>query len=196
MSDIDSDLGQESHSIDRVLPNCPTATSATANSTRKSLLKLIVEVEAALGVVRQTLVAATGDQASEREVLLISACESATPPNQRQLAHRAAISPAQTSELVEKLRKRGWLERLPDPKDRRRQCWQATPTGRRLLAEIDQQLQALGVDSLEALNREETDSALASGSDADSTCLLAELAVLRNDLESCLQNRPTIKSAA
>lgn len=55
---------------------------------------------------------------------------------QGELAAGLGISPAQTSALVEGLRKRGFLIQERSPLDRRRQIWRLTPAGEALLDEM------------------------------------------------------------
>lgn len=61
---------------------------------------------------------------------------------QGDLAESLAVSPAQTSGLVERLRKHGWCEAQRDPHDRRRQRWVLTSAGRTTLAECRAALSA------------------------------------------------------
>jgi DNA-binding MarR family transcriptional regulator len=110
------------------------------NSERQKLVELIVALESVLAQFQNKLAAAAKGQASEREILLVSACRTLGQPNQRQLAAHIGISPAQTSDLVEKLRRRAWIDKVADPADRRRQCWRVTESGDQFLAQIDEQL--------------------------------------------------------
>jgi DNA-binding MarR family transcriptional regulator len=55
---------------------------------------------------------------------------------QGELALALGISPAQTSALVEALRKRGFLQHERSPLDRRRQIWRLTAEGEALLIEM------------------------------------------------------------
>jgi len=70
-------------------------------------------------------------QLTEPEFLLLWACRRAPPRGvaQSQLAARLAVSAAQVSGLVERLRRGGLLEGRRGPSDRRRQFWRLTPAG-------------------------------------------------------------------
>ena len=56
--------------------------------------------------------------------------------SQIELARELHISTAQTSALVETIRKRRWLKAHRPANDRRRQLWQLTPKGETLLASL------------------------------------------------------------
>ncbi len=64
--------------------------------------------------------------------------EGAEPPglSQNQIALAASVSPAHVSGLVEQLRIKGLLSGQRSATDRRRQHWQATPTGAALLQSV------------------------------------------------------------
>ncbi|MCC9606386.1 MarR family winged helix-turn-helix transcriptional regulator [Blastopirellula sp. JC732] len=82
-------------------------------------------------LVRRALAEALSDaQLSENEFLVLAAYDDvANPPSQRQLADRLAVSPAQISAIVERLRQREWIDAQRDPHDRRRQQWRLTDAG-------------------------------------------------------------------
>ncbi len=56
--------------------------------------------------------------------------------DQTSLARQLALSPAQVSATVERLRCGGWLGLLVAPGDRRRHCWQLSEAGYSLLAKM------------------------------------------------------------
>lgn len=66
----------------------------------------------------------------------------ATSLDQADLAERLAVSPAQVSGAVERLRTLGLLERIQHERDRRRQLWQVTLAGGELLRRIVNQVAA------------------------------------------------------
>lgn len=63
--------------------------------------------------------------------------------SQIELAREIGISTAQTSTLVEKLRRAGLVEGHRPAHDRRRQVWQLTERGRTVLADLEQPLGAV-----------------------------------------------------
>lgn len=63
------------------------------------------------------------------EFFLLAACDAPTLPGQTELTALAALSPAQTSTLLEGLRQRAWLTPERDAADRRRQVWGLTTDG-------------------------------------------------------------------
>lgn len=73
---------------------------------------------------------------SETDLLALWACVAAPEgaANQRQLADRLAVSPAQVSGTVERLRQSGLLDCRRDPQDRRRQVWHLTAAGQEAIA--------------------------------------------------------------
>ena len=75
---------------------------------------------------------------TEADLLALWASAAATPAamNQRELADRLAVSPAQVSATVERLRQNGLLECCRDPLDRRRQVWQLTAAGHAAIATV------------------------------------------------------------
>jgi DNA-binding MarR family transcriptional regulator len=60
-------------------------------------------------------------------------CFAAGGIDQATLANRLALSPAQVSATVERLRARNWLVQLANPHDRRRRVWQLSADGQDLL---------------------------------------------------------------
>jgi len=78
-----------------------------------------------------------------QEALVLVFCDrpgrEGTP--QAELCARLAASPPQVSQLLERLRGRGWLEAYRRPADRRAQHWRLTTLGERILAEVDRCLQ-------------------------------------------------------
>jgi DNA-binding MarR family transcriptional regulator len=56
--------------------------------------------------------------------------------DQTTLAKKLACSPAQISATVERMRSRGWIEARQTPGDRRRNLWQRTTSGNRLLEQM------------------------------------------------------------
>jgi DNA-binding MarR family transcriptional regulator len=75
---------------------------------------------------------------NESDVQVLWTLWSAAPASldQSTLAERLAISPAQVSATVERLRTKLCIERLPSSGDRRRNLWQVTAGGRQMLDRI------------------------------------------------------------
>ena len=59
-----------------------------------------------------------------------------TLQDQTEIAAAIGCSPAQVSSLVEHLRKKRLILAIPSPEDRRRQQWQLTPAGCRMLERV------------------------------------------------------------
>ncbi|EAQ79031.1 MarR family winged helix-turn-helix transcriptional regulator [Blastopirellula marina] len=95
-------------------------------------------------LVRRALADALSDaQLSENEFLVLAAYDAeANPPSQRQLADRLAVSPAQISAIVERLRQREWIDSQRDPHDRRRQQWSLTTAGVQIVRTAGQAIAA------------------------------------------------------
>jgi DNA-binding MarR family transcriptional regulator len=64
------------------------------------------------------------------EFFLLAACDAPNLPGQTELTTSAALSAAQTSTLLDRLRQRTWLTAQRDSADRRRQVWELTEEGR------------------------------------------------------------------
>ena len=80
-------------------------------------------------------------QLSERHLLILWLC-AADPQgsSQIELAQQLSISPAQLSQLLEQLRRRGLLESTRDPLDRRRQRSRLTGRGEQAWAQLEADL--------------------------------------------------------
>jgi DNA-binding MarR family transcriptional regulator len=100
---------------------------------------------------------------NEQEFLLLWSCREAPPDgvSQTELAERLAVSPAQVSGLVERLRCGRLLESRRAECDRRRQLWRLTPAGQVVLGDCLSDLVAwaesldrrLGSDTVRVLCR-------------------------------------------
>jgi len=71
---------------------------------------------------------------------LLATLDEAGPASQAELSRRSAIDRSDMVATVNELADGGYIERTPDPTDRRRNVITLTPTGRRLLAKIDDRL--------------------------------------------------------
>jgi len=87
---------------------------------------------------------------TEAELALLWECRSAADcgMSQSELAKALAVSPAQVSGLVERLRRSGLLQSRRSENDRRRQYWRLTPRGTKALQDI----QALMADWVRRLD--------------------------------------------
>jgi len=76
------------------------------------------------------------------EVLLLWLCGQGSSQGvaQAELARRLAVSAAQASQLLEKLRRLGWLEAYRPAADRRCQHWRLTLRGVQVLREVEREL--------------------------------------------------------
>lgn len=75
--------------------------------------------------------------------------------DQRTLASRIAQDTSTTAGVVERLQTRGWLQRQPDPTDRRARCLKLTAAGRELLAAVVPAMQRAQTRMLEPLQPDE-----------------------------------------
>ncbi|PHS08369.1 MAG: hypothetical protein COA78_12835 [Blastopirellula sp.] len=78
----------------------------------------------------------------EQEFLVLSICHQyqQTPPAQRVLVEKLAVSAPQVSNLVEHLRQQGYIEGHRDPNDRRRQVWVLSPAGHQIVNQAYQSI--------------------------------------------------------
>ena len=88
--------------------------------------------------------------------VLSLACSDITP-TQRELAEFLALDPSQIVPLVDALEKQGFVERTPDPADRRSKVITATAEGRKLYAKAHRATQESESETLSALSSEERD---------------------------------------
>ena len=94
-----------------------------------------------------------GFDLTEAECLILWLCATRaqhTGSSQQDLATAVGVSPAQMSSLVERLRKRGFMEMTRSPIDRRRQVWRLLAQGEKLLDQIRASLETVAeeIDSL------------------------------------------------
>ena len=111
--------------------------SWTGSSER--LLRLVYRTSTAARQLRRLLAERVARwELSDSEMLILWLCGQPGKSGkvQGELALALGISPAQTSALVEGLRKRGFLEQERSPLDRRRQIWRLSHTGDALLGEM------------------------------------------------------------
>jgi DNA-binding MarR family transcriptional regulator len=74
--------------------------------------------------------------------------EAAVHLGQSGLADELAVSPAQVSGLVERLRSRGLIESSLVGGDRRRQAWRLTKTGEQVIARVLSVVAAIGISPI------------------------------------------------
>lgn len=76
--------------------------------------------------------------ATRQQVALLSALDEVDHASQAELGRRLGIDPGDMVRLVGALQDEGWVERSPDPDDRRRNVVAITPAGRRRLRRLDE----------------------------------------------------------
>jgi len=106
---------------------------------------------------RQTLSRALHRQdMTEAEFLLLWTCfrRAAKPVGQHRLVFDVGLSKAQTSSLLESLRRKQYLSGERSADDRRRQLWQITPLGRQQVEEVLRYLDGNTEGWLAGLNTE------------------------------------------
>jgi MarR family transcriptional regulator, lower aerobic nicotinate degradation pathway regulator len=79
------------------------------------------------------------------------------PASQATLSRRAGIYHSDMVAVINELADRGYVERAPDPADRRRNIITITPQGRRHLRRLDRRLAAIQDDLLAPLTQAERD---------------------------------------
>jgi MarR family transcriptional regulator, lower aerobic nicotinate degradation pathway regulator len=75
--------------------------------------------------------------AHRQQYALLSALDGVGPASQADLGRRLGIDPGDMVRLVGAMQTDGWLERRPDPADRRRKLVAITAAGRRRLHKLD-----------------------------------------------------------
>jgi DNA-binding MarR family transcriptional regulator len=140
------------------------ALHSTAEKSAARWVALAQRMLACARALRDELASQAADwPVNEQEFLLLWGCHEAPPDgiSQSELAGRLAVSPAQVSGLVERLRCGRLLESRRAEHDRRRQLWRLTPEGRVMLDDCLRDLAAradsldrrLGSDTVRALCR-------------------------------------------
>jgi DNA-binding MarR family transcriptional regulator len=108
-------------------------------SSAERLLRLVYRTSTAARQLRRLLAERVARwELSDSEMLILWLCWQPGKLGRVQgdLASALGISPAQTSALVEGLRKRGYLLQERSPLDRRRQIWRLSAEGESLLEEM------------------------------------------------------------
>lgn len=89
--------------------------------------------------------------------LLVALAESG-PTSQADLGRRIGLDRSDVTAAVTDLEERGYLERTPDPADRRRNLVHLTDSGRTFLAELDKEVVAAQEELLAPLSPEERET--------------------------------------
>lgn len=117
-------------------------------------------------------------QAQWRALTNLTRCEGC---NQAKLAEALEVKPITLARLIDRLQANGWVERRPDPADRRAVRLYLTPKAQPLI----EQLWALGADTRAA--------AFAGVDDATCTLLVSTLQAMKDNL---LQAEPALRAEA
>lgn len=75
--------------------------------------------------------------------------------SQNRLGRLAAMDPATIQGVIRRLQERGFIERLPDPNDRRRMVLSLSPLGRETVAALLADAQSIGEEILSPLDAEQ-----------------------------------------
>ena len=94
------------------------------------------------------------------EYALLAAVDDNPGVDQRGLSGRLGVDPASTSQMVERLARRGLLEQAVQPTDRRARLLSATPVGTQLRAKLRPDLLAAQDRVLSVLSHEEQEALL------------------------------------
>lgn len=149
----------------------PIAASARPASSRRRclsdaawILDLTQHLARCTRLIRRILADRTaGYELSEIEFQLLWSFQSLEShrPSQNELAQLLGISPAQISNLVEQLRKRGWIVGQRSQTDRRRQVWELTDAGLELCRLVAETLNADCAAVLPRFHHEDSDAVIA-----------------------------------
>jgi DNA-binding MarR family transcriptional regulator len=89
--------------------------------------------------------------AHRQQYALLSALDEVGPASQADLGRRLGIDPGDMVRLIRAMQTEAWLERTPDPTDRRRKLVAITAAGRRRLHTLDAVVAQVQADLLAAL---------------------------------------------
>ncbi|GAA3447440.1 MarR family winged helix-turn-helix transcriptional regulator [Planomonospora venezuelensis] len=96
-----------------------------------------------------------GADARQWHYAVLATLQEFGPASQAELSRRTRIYRSDLVTVINELAERGFVERAPDPADRRRNVITMTGQGRRRLHRLDELLAAIGDDVLAPLSREE-----------------------------------------
>ncbi|MGD9865491.1 MAG: MarR family winged helix-turn-helix transcriptional regulator [Pseudodonghicola sp.] len=80
--------------------------------------------------------------------------------NQAELASRLEIAPVTTSKLIDRLEARGYVERRPDPEDRRSNRVYATPAAKSMVKIMNQTIRDLDAIAYDGVSEEQRRAAM------------------------------------
>lgn len=131
-----------------------TTTAITAQQIAHELLTVLPRLNR---IVSRELNSISGDEATLVQMRVLAQL-SEEPTTLSALARKRAVSVQAASEHVQGLVERGWVQRVPDPNDRRQALLHVTDEGLTQLEQVRAQLRALFTPILARLDSGETDT--------------------------------------
>ena len=133
----------------------------TTHPTPEAVARVLLETFPLMGRLMATRMRESGEEeATLMQIgVLIRIRESPTPVTASDLAKTRRVSLQSASVLVQSLVDRGWLTRVPNPKDRRQFILQVTPEGAIRADAMQQQFMDLITTLFSDLSTEELDAA-------------------------------------
>jgi DNA-binding MarR family transcriptional regulator len=138
----------------RPAPLAPASTDRLLTSELVKETEFLAARTISIGTTRANAMLAPLDLKVRSYSVLALAC-TADAPSQRELADFLCLVPSQIVALVDGLERRGLVERLNDPGDRRSKVIRATASGRRLYKRASETVREAEDISLQELNVEE-----------------------------------------
>jgi DNA-binding MarR family transcriptional regulator len=99
--------------------------------------------------------AEVSDEVTSPQILVLVALGRNPGIDQRTLGEAVSLDRSTTADVIERLMKRGFLERTRDPKDRRRNVLRLTESGRELLDTIGPRSEAMNEHLISVLSPED-----------------------------------------
>lgn len=96
--------------------------------------------------------AEVSDEVTSPQIMILVALARTPGVDQRTLGETVSLDRSTTADIIERLMKRGFLERARDPKDRRRNLLQLTPMGIELLNTLGPRSEAMNEHLISVLS--------------------------------------------